>query len=176
MSKQQKNVKQTKKQSYLPLYIAVAVALVALVTMIVVLCLPKEDKTVKGEFVPPAFDSAAVEGTPTAGDELGYMECYQDGMGFRFWACGKVMMEGKNANVYLTNPESNNVWIKVRVLDTEGNILGESGLIKPGEYIKSVELSEQLAVGTSIKLKIMAYEPDTYYSAGAVVLNTQIGG
>ena len=176
MSKQQKNAKQTKKQSYFPLYIAGAVALVALVTMIVVLCLPKRDNIVKGEFVPPAFDSAAVEGTPEVPDGLGYMECYRDGMDFRFHACGKVIMEGKNANVYLTNAESNDVWLKVRVLDSEGNILGESGLIKPGEYIQSVELSEQLAVGTPVKLKVMAYEPETYYSAGAVDLNTQIGG
>ena len=167
--------KQQKKIDYRPLYAAVAICLVSVIALIVVLCIPDKEP-VKGEFIPPSFESAAVQGTPTVGDELGYMECYQDGMGFRFWACGKVMLEGKNANVYLTNPESNNVWLKVRILDAQGNILGESGLIKPGEYVKSVELNEQPAVGTSIKLKVMAYEPDTYYSAGAVALNTTIGG
>lgn len=167
--------KQQKKINYMPLYVAVAICLISVVALIVVLCIPEKEPTL-GEFVPPAFDSAAVAGTPTVSDDLGYMECYQDGMGFRFWACGNVLLDGKNANVYLTNPEGNEVWLKVRILDANGNILGESGLLKPGEYVKSVELAKQLAAGTTIKLKIMAYEPDTYYSAGSVVLNTTIGG
>ncbi len=164
-----------KKQNYRPLYVAALICLVAVVAMIVVLCLAQKEP-VMGEFIPPAFESTAVAGTPEVPDGLGYMECYQDGMGFRFLACGNVKLDGRNANVYLTNPAENEVWLKVRVLDTEGNILGESGLIKPDEYVQSVELSEKLAVGTPIKLKVMAYEPDTYYSAGAVSLNTTIGG
>ncbi len=166
---------QKTKQNYLPLYVAVAICLIALTAMIVVLCLP-EKEPIKGEFVPPSFDSAAVAGTPDVPDDLGYMECYRDGMDFRFHACGNVKLDGGAANIYLTNPESNRAWLKVRVLDADGNILGESGLIKPGEYVKSVELTKQIAMGTPIKLKVMAYEPDTYHSLGAVALNTQIGG
>jgi hypothetical protein len=30
------------------------------------------------------------------------------------------------------------------------------------------------AVGANIAMKIMAYEPDTYYSLGAVTLNTTV--
>ena len=33
-------------------------------------------------------------------------------------------------------------------------------------------LTSKLQKGEKIKLKIMAYEPDTYYSAGAVTLST----
>lgn len=164
-----------KKQNYQPLHVAVAICLVAVFVMLVVLFL-SEKEPVKGEFIPPSFDSAAVAGTPEVSDDLGYMECYQDGMDFRFSACGNLKLDGKNVNVYLTNSIENDVWLKVRVFDAEGNILGESGLIKPGEYVQSVELSGKLAVGMPIKLKVMAYEPDTYYSAGAVALNTQIGG
>ena len=166
---------QKKNNNYLPLYVAVAICLVAFIAMIVVLSLP-EKEPIKGEFIPPSFDSTAVVGAPEVPDGLGYIECYRDGMGFRFFACGNVKLEGKNTNIYLTNPNDNEVWLKVRVLDAKGNVLGESGLIKPGEYVKSVALAEQLAVGTPIKLKVMAYEPETYYSAGAVALNTQIGG
>ena len=46
--------------------------------------------------------------------------------------------------------------------------------MKPGEYVKSVSIDKDISDGSSIKLKIMAYEPQTYYSAGAVTLNTQI--
>ena len=42
--------------------------------------------------------------------------------------------------------------------------------------LKYVTLSKTPEVGTKIKLKIMGYEPHTYYSAGAASLNTQIGG
>ena len=62
------------------------------------------------------------------------------------------------------------------VFDEQGNMLGETGLIKPNEYVKYVTLSKTPEVGTKIKLKIMGYEPHTYYSAGAASLNTQIGG
>lgn len=34
----------------------------------------------------------------------------------------------------------------------------------------------EVAEGTKVKLKIMGYEPETYLSAGAVTLNTAIGG
>lgn len=175
MSNQRKNTKvQPKKQNMTPIYILGAVALVAVVVMIVALCIPKEAE--KGEFVPPAFDSAAVEGTPTVPENLGYSSPYQDGMAYRFSVCGNVTMDGKDATVYFTNDAENEVYLKLRVLDAEGNILGETGLIKPGEYVKDVELSDALAVGTSIKLKIMSYEPETYNSAGPAVLNTKIGG
>ena len=84
-------------------------------------------------------------------------------------------MEGSNAAVYLTNPAENEVRLKLRVLDGNGNILGETGLIRPGEYVKDVVLTENLTAGTKIKLKIMGYEPETYFSAGSATLNTAVG-
>lgn len=167
--------KTSKNQTDLKLiYILGAVTAAMLIVMIVALCIPKEPP--KGEFVPPAFDSAAVVGTPEVPEGLGYSSPYQEGMAYRFSVCGKVTMDGKTATVYLTNDAENEVYLKLRVLDAEGNILGETGLIKPGEYVKDVELSEALAVGTSIKLKIMSYEPETYMSAGSASMHTTIGG
>lgn len=97
-------------------------------------------------------------------------------MTYRFSVCGNVMTEGNEAVVYLTNPAENEVWMKLRVLDENGNVLGETGLIKPGEYVKSVALNTLPDAGTKISLKIMGYEPETYRSAGSVTLNTAIGG
>ena len=97
-------------------------------------------------------------------------------MAYRFAVCGNVLMDGKQALVYFTNLAENDTWTKLRIYDESGNVLGESGLVKPGEYVQYVTLTKELAPGTPIKLKIMGYEPDTYTSAGAVVLNTQIGG
>ena len=127
------------------------------------------------EFTPPPFEPAAVSGVPEVPESLGYISPYQEGMGYRFSVCGNVVMEGNAAAVYLTNPAENKVWLKLRVLDENGNILGETGLIRPGEYVKDVALTENLPTGTKIKLKIMGYEPETYFSAGSATLNTAIG-
>ena len=84
-------------------------------------------------------------------------------------------MDGNKATVYYTNAEGNNVYLKLRVLDENDNILGETGLLKPGEYVRDVELIQALSADTGIRLKIMSYAPDTYLSEGSVVLNTTIG-
>ncbi len=128
------------------------------------------------EFTQPPFDPAAMAGVPEVPESLGYISPYQEGMGYRFSVCGNVVIEGSNAAVYLTNPAENEVWLKLRVLDENDNILGETGLIRPGEYVKDVALTENLTAGTKIKLKIMGYEPETYFSAGSATLNTAIGG
>ena len=147
---------------------------IALAVMTAALFLGGKQGTV--EFIQPPFDAAAMAGVPEVPESLGYISPYQEGMGYRFSVCGNVVMEGNAAAVYLTNPEENDVWLKLRVLDENGNILGETGLIRPGEYVKDVALTEDLSAGTKIKLKIMGYETETYFSAGSATLNTTIGG
>jgi hypothetical protein len=78
------------------------------------------------------------------------------------------------ATVYLTNASENHVYLKLRVLDSEGQVLGETGLIRPGEYVKSVRLSCVPAESTEIRLKIMSYHPESYMSEGSVVLRTRV--
>ncbi len=160
-------------QNMRPLYAAGAVTLAVLILTLLVLCLPKGART---EFIPPPFDSAAVVGIPSVPEHLDYGELYREGMAFSAWVCGNVTLDGHYAVVYLTNPDTNHVWMKLRIMDADGHILGETGLIKPGEYVQSVVLSEIPAVGETVKMKIMTYEPDTYYSTGAITVNTRIGG
>lgn len=144
----------------------------ALAVMIFALSRPQKE----AEFSPPPFDSTAQQGVPNVAEELGYSSPYKEGMSYRFSVCGNVSMEGEKAVVYLTNDAENEVWIKLRVYDESGEMLGETGLIKPNEYVKYVTLSKALPIGTTVKLKIMGYEPQTYHSAGAAALNTKIGG
>lgn len=126
------------------------------------------------KFVPPPFDTAAQTGTPEVPEDLGWDEL--DAQSYKFSVCGVFALENGKADVWLTNPEENEVWLKVRVLDMDGNTLGETGLIRPGEYVRSVTLQPEPKAGDNIQLKIMAYEPDTYYSAGTVSLNTTVKG
>ena len=161
--------KKQKKNYILPL--AAVLCLLSLAVMIFALT-RQNTKTVMGEFTPPPFDSAAVVGSPTVPDGLGWQEL--DAEVYKVGICGKFIPKGNTADVWLTNPDSNTVWLKVRVLDEKGNTLGETGIIKPGEYVQSVTLDTVPKAGTPIVLKIMAYQPDTYYSEGAVSLNTTI--
>lgn len=161
--KQDKN----KRKNKLPL--AVVVCVLSVVVMIATLCCHKRET---GEFVPPSFDETVQTGIPIVPDGLGWQEL--DATVFKVSVCGKVMVKETSADVWLTNPESNTVWLKLRVLDENGTILGETGLIRPSEYVQSVTLNTVPEVGTKIVLKVMSYQPDTYYSEGAVTLDTTI--
>ena len=147
---------------------------VSIVIMIVTLTTGNNKNS---EFTPPAFDSAAVQGMPEVRDNLGWSPV-EAADAFTAYLCGNVTAIGNTADIYFTSVDTNMVWLKLRILDADGETIGETGLIKPGEYVKSVELTKIPADGSAIKLKIMAYEPDTYYSAGSAVLNTtiKIGG
>lgn len=146
----------------------------AFLIMVAALAVPQKAR--QGTFVPPAFEEAAIEGAPNVPEGLGYSAPFQEGMAYRFAVCGNVIMEGNQALVYLTNPAENDAWIKLRIFDESGNVLGETGLLKPDQYVQCVTLSAELVPGTPVRLKIMGYEPEIYTSAGSVVLNTQIGG
>ena len=137
-----------------------------------ILALSSEKQMSKTEFVPPPFDIAACEGVPDIREEKSYQEL--DAKVFRVSLCGEVRICENTATVWLTNPISNTVWMKMRVLDMDGNILGETGLIKSGEYLKEVCLDTVPEAGTPVVLKIMTYEPETYYSMGSISLNTVI--
>ena len=161
--------KRDRKKIFALLLCAVAVFSVAV--MIAAFSLTGDNDA---EFVPPPFENEAVAGIPNVPDGLGYSELWQEGMTYRFSVCGNVVMDGADATVYFTNPSVNDVWLKLRVLDKNGKILGETGLIKPGEYVESVTLCREIEEGTAIVLKIMGYEPETYHSVGAVSLKTSI--
>ena len=76
----------------------------------------------QGEFTPPPFEESAVSGIPDVPEELGWQEL--DAQAFRVGVCGAVVLEGSQADVWLTNPESNTVWLKLRILDEDGDCSG----------------------------------------------------
>ena len=150
-----------------------AVFAVLVVVMLAALYLPEKNAA---EFTPPPFEENAMTGVPEVPEDLGYSSPYKEGMAYHFSICGNVTTEGKDAVVYLTNPAENEVWLKLRILDESGKSLGETGLIKPGEYVRGVTLTTIPKTGSGITLKIMGYEPDTYRSAGSALLHTVMRG
>lgn len=152
-----------KKQNRLVLILA-GVAAAAIVVMIIALC-------TMNNFDPPPFEKNAVRGVPEAPEELGYSTLDVEA-GYSVGLCSNLTAKDGAVDIYLTNPETNTLWLKVRIYDSAGNILGESGILKNGEYVKSVALSSVPSERSDVKLKIMGYEPKKYTSRGAVELNT----
>lgn len=158
------------KNAAIPVLSAICAAAICL--MIFALTRNKAQPAV---FLPPDFEENAVSGFPEDAGES-WTKVYQDGMSFTAYVCGEVVINDGTADLYFTSGAENEVWIKLRIMNESGEILAETGLLKPGEYVKSVEFDIAPSKGEKISMKIMAYEPETYYSAGAVTLNTSVGG
>ena len=162
-----------KIEKNIPLIVIALVCILSLSVMAVALMLPAKEAELL-PFTPPPFDTDAVQGTPDVPENLGWGEV--DAQVYKASVCGVIIPEGDTADVWFTNPESNSVWLKLRVMDSDGNIIGETGIIKPGEYVQAVTFTVIPQKGDTIGLKLMAYEPETYYSAGSATLTTKVAG
>lgn len=171
------NRKVKKQNNNTLIYIAVAVCAASVIFMLIAVFIVPRDN-VRGDFVPPQFAANAENGVPTVPKELGWYTPQADGLGFKISVCGELKVKDGKADIYFTNYADNDVWLMLRVLSADGTVLAESGIVKPGEYVQSIELEGSLKNGQKLYYKVMAYEPETYYSAGAFTLETyaQIGG
>lgn len=158
--------------------LAVTALLCVLSIGVMAIALVQPVDSVDGGFVAPPFDSGAIEGVPVVGDGLGWSEI--ETPEYKLSVCGVLVLpettkgNGVKADVWFTNPDANEVWLKLRVLDSDGGVLGETGLLKPGEFVQSIELWSLPAEGDAVVFKVMAYQPETYYSEGSVGLKAAV--
>lgn len=124
-------------------------------------------------FVPPKFESDAVNGTPTVDSSLGWA-ALTISADYSVHVCGVLNADSTGSlPVYFTNDEGNTVWSKLRILNSDNEVIGETGLLKPGQYVERVQLDKG-AVSGDVTLQVMGYQPETYYSAGSVGLATKL--
>lgn len=117
------------------------------------------------------MESGAQEGTPQVPEEEQYAHVLVTD-GFELDICGNPKIEGKKVYFYPTNPAGNDVWFKVAVLDRDGERIGESGILKQGQYTEYIELERVVEEETEVSLKVIAYEPGEYTSRGSITLET----
>ena len=130
-------------------------------------------ETLSGGFNVPEFDPEAKPGTPVVDENLGWA-VLQISEGYTVHVCGILNADSAGRlPVYFTSDAGNQVWVKLRLLDSNGKTLAESGILKPGEYVENIQLAEGTHSG-SVTLQVMGYEPETYYSAGTVGLATNL--
>ena len=119
-------------------------------------------------FIPPEFEKHIEAGIPNHIDEsLDYREL-NISEELTISLCGNLAVNHDYVDIYFTSSKENKVLSKIKLLDEDGTLIGESGLIKPDEYMKSIQLIETPKKSKNVIAKILTYEPDTYYSEGTI--------
>lgn len=115
-------------------------------------------------FKAPPFEAQAAEGVPDTGrGDYRELKISED---FIISLCTELNLENGGAEIYFTSHKENSAYLRLMLSDSAGNELFSSGLIKPGEYLKTAELKSIPSQSGKITAKILSYEPGTYYSAG----------
>jgi hypothetical protein len=119
-------------------------------------------------FQAPPFDEAATAGTPEDIDaDKNYSSIALDS-GFSVSLCANLTVDNNGqVDVYFTADADNTVWVRLILLSEDGEELGSTGILKPDEYVKTVQLDPVPETGGTITMKILSYEPQTYYSRGS---------
>lgn len=150
--------------------IILSIILIILVSIIIFLLININSKK---QFKKPEFDKNAT----TIPEKLEYKEkAIKISEGYSLYIEPIPQLDQKNNLILnLVSLKENKIWIKVRILNAKEEIIGETGLIKPGEYVKKIQLNQSLQKDDKITYKIMGYEKEKYTSAGTISLNTRIG-
>lgn len=124
------------------------------------------------KYEPPKFEVNAAAGTPTPEESFLYGDI-ESGFGYKVsLASNLYQQEDRTLKIYLTNPSENdvNIMCEVRTADDD-KLLYESGLLHPGEYVESLDPKGEFEnIKYDVNVKILAFEPDTYQSAGTTDL------
>jgi len=100
---------------------------------------PPEREIIVNEFVPPPFEAAAVTGLPPLAGQEGYgVLALGDHAAVSLHSAPAV--ENGAVQVYFAVSSGSTAWVRLRLLDSDGNTLGETGLLRPGEYVEWVAL------------------------------------
>lgn len=160
------------------IYLSVAVCALSCFFMITAL-LYGGKSVVKNQFIQPGFENDYETGNPydklTPEEKKNWLELISAGMSYKTHILDNIYLDNSDyGKVYFTNEDTNkNVLLKIRVLNGYNEVVAETGLIKPGEYIEKVKFRENTDAG-SYKIKIMSYEPTRYYSMGAVIIDAKL--
>lgn len=154
--------------------ISIVSILCALSLVFMVVSIIKRNDPKDAQFIRPEFDQTVQTGSPTPPDDLGY-SVMNISKGYNIGICGNLKVYDKDkVDVYFTSAEDNIHYVKIRLTDSSGKILSETGIIKPGEYIKTLTIKESPSKTEQVNIKIMGYEKGTWHSAGTVNLNTNL--
>lgn len=158
----------TEKIILIILVIAIIIAGIAVLTD------SRSDNVIVDDFKAPSFEGEAILGVPeNVETSLRYSELAIK-EGFVVSMCVDPIVEGSKATVYFTSDAENTVWVRLQLLDEKGNLLGESGVLRPGEYVAKIALTDVPKKDELVVAKILSYEVDTYYSQGSATAQVML--
>jgi hypothetical protein len=132
-------------------------------------CSRTDDRSEVFGFVAPPFEENAQTGVPEQVEETLNYQSLEVKAGYVVAFCTNLSVGLNNqVDVYFSSDADNIIWVRLLLLDEEGSELGSTGILKPGEYVQSVILDTVPDSAGVIQLKVISYEPDTYYSYGTV--------
>ncbi len=163
-------MKNMTKNQKLALKITILVILVFIIIFFLFLFI-KNPSVIKGEFIPPKMDDNYIIGKPVGvSKECIYQEAKVNDE-YIVYLCASPLFENNKLNLYFTSSKNNKGLIKIKILDLNNKIIGESGLIEPDSYLKDIYISKKLINNERITVRIMHYEKKTYYSLGELKLD-----
>ena len=131
-------------------------------------------QVIAGEFVPPAFDENVLTGTPAESlEHVGYGTLNLNEQA-KVAMCANVLVQDGTAQVYFTSPGENTAWLRLQLMDEKGNLLGQTGLLRPGTYVEGVSLTSVPKKTGLVMARILIYEPETYYSLGSASVQVML--
>ncbi len=154
--------------------IVAALALLLLLVLIGLLIALLTRDPVIGEFTPPAFEENAKTEFSAPIDAAAAYKPFQIPSEFTGALCANVYVADGKAKLYFTSFADNAVWARAVLYNENGKMLGECGLIKPGEHIEAITLSDIPKSNTKISVKVLLYEPDTYFSRGSCSITVNL--
>lgn len=120
----------------------------------------------------PHFDKNAIKGIPLIENNYYQQIDVTDGYSFKLY--NDLSIKNNKLNLYFTSLDTNKYYLKLRIYDLSNNtIIAETGLLKPGYYLKNIEISN-IKSEKDVIIKVMSYNPDTYFSEGVVNLKSVI--
>ena len=161
------------KEQRLVIKIMLVIVMIMSIALIVIL-FNRANFYKKGDFVVPEIESNAIDGTPNDMEK----ECmYQEARvndEYIVNLCALPLFQDNKLNIYFTSLKTNKGLIKIKILDLEKNVIGESGLISPNSYVKDIVLNKKLVNNDRITVRVMHYEKNTYYSLGEIKLDLPV--
>jgi hypothetical protein len=136
----------------------------------------REPERVAGEFTPPPFAENASGGAPSPDEVAGlhYGEFALSDQISLSMVSTLTVDENGDVEIWMTAPATNDGWVMVRLMDQQGRVLAESGLLKANQFIRTLHLDIVPQSSGIVLAKILTYEPGTYYSMGSATAQVML--
>ena len=135
----------------------------------------QKTQTATGRFRVPARETEMIQGNPQQIEEKLHYQTVDLAEGFKIALCGRPQIgNDRELVLYLTSMKENDVWIRAVVYNEQKQQLGSTGVLYPGEWVENIPLDTPVENGQTVIIKIISYQPETYYSKGSADIKVNV--